>query len=117
MVPRPTFTSPELDSWNVGTCTVRASVVVAVKVPEVPVMVMLLVPVAAVVVALKVSVLDPVVGFVPKTAVTPAGNPETASFTVPVNPYNGATATAAVEERPVPRFKLPGAEESEKLGV
>ena len=65
----------------------------------------------------KVSVLDPVVGFVPKTAVTPAGNPETASFTVPVNPYNGATATAAVEERPVPRFKLPGAEESEKLGV
>jgi hypothetical protein len=96
---------------------VRGSVVVAVKVPDVPVMVMLLVPVAAVVVAVKVRMLEPVVGFVPKAAVTPAGNPETASFTLPLNPYNGATATAAVAESPVPRFKLPGAAESEKEGV
>ena len=85
--------------------------------PDVPVIVMLLVPVAAVLLALKVSVLEPVVGLFPKVAVTPAGKPDTPRFTLPVNPYNGATITADVADKPVPRFRLPGVVESEKLGV
>lgn len=95
----------------------RGSVVVAVTPPEVPVIVILLVPVAAVLLALNVSVLDALVGFVASAAVTPAGKPDTASFTLPVNPYRGVTTTVAAADLPVPRSRLPGIVESEKLGV
>lgn len=78
---------------------------------------MLVVPVAAVLLAFKVNVLEPVVGFVPSVAVTPAGKPEAASCTLPENWYNGVTTTVADAELPVPRFRLPGTVESEKLGV
>jgi hypothetical protein len=66
--------------------TVRAMVVVAVRLPEVPVMVTVAAPVVAVALAVSVSTLVPVVGFVPKAAVTPLGRPEAASVTLPVNP-------------------------------
>jgi hypothetical protein len=67
--------------------TVNATVVVAVRLLEVPLMVTVAVPVLAVLLAVSVSTLLPVVGFVPNAAVTPLGNPEAASVTLPLNPF------------------------------
>jgi len=65
--------------------------VLAVRDPEVPVTVTVFVPNAALLLAVNVSVENPVVGFCEKDAVTPLGNPETERFTFPVNPYCGLT--------------------------
>ena len=43
--------------------------------------------------AVKVSVLAPVVGFGEKDAVTPLGRPEAERVTLPVNPFCGYTET------------------------
>jgi hypothetical protein len=67
--------------------TVTATVVVAVRLPDVPVTVTAVVPVLAVVLAMNVSTLLPVVGFVPNAAVTPLGNPDADSVTPPLNPF------------------------------
>jgi hypothetical protein len=49
-------------------------------------------PRLAVLFAVSVSVLDPVVGFGIHEAVTPLGRPDvTAKVTLPVNPYSGFT--------------------------
>lgn len=70
-----------------GTATVKATLVVAVKFPEVPVIVTFDVPPAAALLTVNVSTLVPFVGFVPQAAVTPLGRPDvTARFTLPVNP-------------------------------
>ena len=82
--------------------------VVAVRLPEVPVMVSVLVPTLAVLLAVRVSVLVCVVGLGEKLAVTPWGKPDTARFTLPLNPYSGVTEIGAVLDVPWPRFKLPG---------
>ncbi len=66
---------------------------VAVLLPEVPVMVRVYCPTPAELVATSVSKLLPVVGFGEKDAVTPVGSPDTARFTLPVNPYWGYTET------------------------
>ena len=63
------------------------TVVVALCVPEVPVTVNVYCPSAAVLLAAKVNVLEPVVGLGENEAVTPAGNPDTERLTLPVNPY------------------------------
>lgn len=76
--------------------TKREMVAVSVKVPEVPVTVTVAAPVVAVLLAVKVSTLLPVVGFVPSVAVTPAGTPETARLTLPVNPFRSATEIVSV---------------------
>lgn len=55
--------------------TVREIVVVAVVLPEVPVIVTVDVPTVAVLLAVKVTTLVEVVGLVPKLAVTPLGSP------------------------------------------
>ena len=55
--------------------TVSAIVVVAVSVPDVPVMVTVAEPVAAVLLAANVTTLVPVAGLVPNVAVTPVGKP------------------------------------------
>lgn len=60
-----------------------------VFVPDVPVMVRAYWPMGAVLPAVRVSVEFAVVGFGAKDAVTPAGKPETARLTLPVNPYSG----------------------------
>jgi len=54
-------------------------VVDAVRVPEVPVIVTVAAPMVAVLLAVSVSTLEPVVGLVAKAAVTPEGRPEAAS--------------------------------------
>src|SRR5438093_485345 len=72
--------------------TVRlGEVVFGVRVPEVPVMVTLTVPVVAVGFAVSVSVLDVVVGFGSKAAVTPLGSPAAERVTLPVKPFSGET--------------------------
>ena len=71
-------------------------VVVAVVLPEVPLMVTVAAPVVAVLLAVSVSTLLPVVGLVPKAAVTPLGRPDAASVTLPLNPFAGTTAIVDV---------------------
>jgi hypothetical protein len=76
--------------------TVSAIVVVAVRVPDVPVMMTVAAPVVAVLLAVSVSTLLPVVGFVPNAAVTPLGRPDAARVTLPVNPPTSVTVIVSV---------------------
>ena len=62
---------------------------VLVKVPDVPVTVIVAVPIVAVAVADRVKRLVLAAGFVPKTALTPFGRPEAVKFTLPLNPLRG----------------------------
>jgi len=67
--------------------TVRDTVVVLVNVPDVPVMVTGTVPVAAVLLAVRVKVLALVAGFGLKAAVTPVGRPDATKLTLPLKPF------------------------------
>jgi hypothetical protein len=64
---------------------------VLVRLPDFPVIVIFVVPAAAPAAADNVRVLEPVVLAGLKDPVTPDGNPETLSATVPVNPFAGTT--------------------------
>jgi succinate-acetate transporter protein len=98
--------------------TVRARVVVAVRLPEVPVMVTVEVPVVAVLLAVSESTLVPVVGLVPNVAVTPLGRPDAARVTLPVNPPASFTVMVLVPAAPPCVIdRLLGESESVKLGV
>jgi hypothetical protein len=66
-------------------------VLLATCVPEVPVIVTVYCPRAAELLAARVRVVFPVVGFGANNAVTPLGRPETERLTLPVNPYWGDT--------------------------
>lgn len=80
---------------RVGTVwfTVRVSVAVWLMLPDVPVIVTVAVPVAALLPAVSVSVLLLVEGLGLNDAVTPLGNPDAAKLVLPVNPFNAATET------------------------
>ena len=65
----------------------RVKVVVAEMEPDVPVMVTVVVPGVVELPAARIRVLDPVVGFGTKDAVTPLGRPDAESVTLPLNPY------------------------------
>jgi len=80
--------------------TVSATVVDAVRVPEVPVMVTVDVPAVAVLLAVRVITLLPVVGLVPKAAVTPLGRPDAAKVTLPVNGLTSVTVMVSVPLAP-----------------
>lgn len=80
--------------------TVRLTVVVAVRLPDVPVMVTVAVPVVAVELAVRVRTLVLVAGLVPKDAVTPLGTPDAASVTLPLNPPRSATVMVLVPLAP-----------------
>ena len=80
--------------------TVNVSVVLALKLPEVPVMVTVAVPSFAVLLAVRVSVLVEVAGFGLNEAVTPFGNPEAASDTLPENPFTGVMVMVLVPLAP-----------------
>jgi hypothetical protein len=96
--------------------TVRETVVVALKLPDVPVMVTVAVPVVAELLAVRVSVLVEVVGFVPKVAVTPLGKPDAASVTLPENPPTSVTEIVLVPLAPCVTVTLLGDDASVKLG-
>jgi hypothetical protein len=76
--------------------TVSATFVVAVKLPDVPVMVTVDEPVAAELLAVRVRTLDFVAGLVANAAVTPLGNPDAASVTPLVNPPASVTEMMSV---------------------
>lgn len=97
--------------------TVRARVVVAVRLPEVPVMVTVELPVVAVELAVRVSTLVPVVGFVANAAVTPLGRPDAASVTLPLNPPTSVTLIVLVPLLPCVIDRLLGESDSVKVGV
>ena len=80
--------------------TVSETVVVAVKLPDVPVMVTVSVPVVAVLLAVRVSVLVEVVGFALKVAVTPLGTPDAARVTLPENAPKSVTVIVLVPPLP-----------------
>ena len=69
--------------------TVRVSVVVALRLPETPLMVTVTVPAFAVLAAVRVRVLVGNAGFGLNTAVTPAGSPDALSVTLLLNPFTG----------------------------
>jgi len=85
--------------------TVTATVVVAVRVPEVPVIVSVNVPAAAVLAADTVSTLLDVAGLVPNEAVTPVGIPDAANVTPPVNPPASVTVMVSVALAPAATLK------------
>ena len=97
--------------------TVNAIEVVAVKLPEVPVIVTVDVPVVAVALAVSVNTLVPVVGFVPNVAVTPLGKPDAASVTLPVNPPTSVTEIVLLPLLPCVTVRLLGEAESVKLAA
>jgi hypothetical protein len=80
--------------------TVSAMAVVAVRVPEVPVIVTVAPPVVAELLAVSVSTLVEVVGLVANAAVTPLGRPEAARVTEPVNGLTSVTVIVSVPLAP-----------------
>ena len=99
-----------------GEFTVSEIVVVCVRLPDVPVIVMVAVPVVAVLLAVSVRRLVDVAGFVPKLAVTPEGKPDADSVTLPLKPSTGVTVMVVVPPAPpCVMVTLPG--EADKLKV
>lgn len=113
------FSNPGLPiSWVAeAELMVREIVVVCVSEPDVPVTVMVLVPVVAVLLAVKVRTLVDVVGLVPKLAVTPLGRAEFERVTDPVKPFDGVTVIVLLPLVPCLTVRLLGEAESEKFGV
>lgn len=97
--------------------TVSAMVVVAVRVPEVPVMVTADIPAVAAALAVNITTLLPVVGLVPNTRVTPLGKPDAARVTVPANGLTSVTAIVSVALLPAVTDKVAADDESVKLPV
>ena len=84
--------------------TVRPTVVVFVKLPDTPVIVIVEDPNAAELLAVKVSVLVVVVEVGLKTAVTPVGRPEALKLTLPVKPLPASTVMVLVTVPPGATF-------------
>ncbi len=80
--------------------TVRAIVVGAVRLPDVPVMVTVELPTVAVLLAVKVITLVEVAGLVLRVAVTPLGRPLAAKVTLPLNGLTSVTAIVSVPVAP-----------------
>ena len=85
---------------DVEAVTVRASVVVSVTPPDVPVMVIVDVPVAAELATVSVSELVFVVEAGLKVAVTPVGSPDAERATEPLNPPEGTTVMVSFADPP-----------------
>jgi hypothetical protein len=83
------------------------------KLPEVPVMVTVTVPVGAVPLAVSVNVLVVVAGFVLNDAVTPLGSPDADKLTLPLKPFCGVTVIVLVPAVPCVIVKLLGDDERE----
>jgi hypothetical protein len=121
LVPEPPFAIDTLvgdaNSAKFGApLTVRLSVVVCVRLPDVPVMVTVAGPVVAVALAVKVSLLVVVPGFGLNAAVTPDGKPEADMVTLAVNPLRRVIVTVLVPAAPCEIATLVGDAAREKLG-
>lgn len=98
-----------------GGLTVRDSVVELDRLPDEPVMVTVAVPVVAVLLAVSVNVLEPVVVLGLNDAVTPAGNPEAARLTLLLKPLRALMAILLVPLAPCTMVKEFGEAESVKF--
>jgi len=96
--------------------TVTIIVVVCIRLADVPAMVTAAVPVVAVLLAVKVSVLVAVAGFGLNEAVTPLGRPATDKLTLPLKPFWGVTVMVLVPLVPRMRVWLLGDAERAKFG-
>ena len=76
--------------------TVSVTEAVCIKLPEVPVIVKVTVPVVAVPLAVSVKVLEFVVLTGLKEALTPLGSPEADKLTLLLKPFCGVTVTVLV---------------------
>lgn len=119
--PRVTLTLPgDAERVKLGEeagLTVSEIVVVCWMEPETPAMVTVTVPVAAVLLAVRLRTLLLVAGLVPKVALTPEGNPEADSVTLPVNPPDGFIVIVSVPLAPPWVMVTPGEERDRvKLG-
>jgi len=101
---------PSVKSGGAANVSVRG--VVCVRLPEVPVTVTVPANGVAAALAVSVSVLLLVAGFGLKAAVTPLGNPDAESDTLPLNPFSGAIVIVLVPWLPCVRFKLLGMADS-----
>ena len=97
-------------------CTVRLIVVVWVKLPEAPWITIENVPIDALLVADRVSVLVAVVVLGLKDAVTPRARPEADKLTLPVKPFCAVTAIVDVSFVPRARLSELGEAERAKFG-
>jgi hypothetical protein len=73
---------------------------VLVRAPEVPVMVIVEVPITTVAPALRATVVEAGSGLELKDAVTPLGRPDAEKVTLPVKPLRGETVTALEPDVP-----------------
>ena len=97
--------------------TVSATVVLAVVLPEVPVMVTVTgPPVVAELLAVSVSTLEVVDDVGLNEAVTPLGRPDAVKATVPVKPFSGVTVTVSVALLPCITESVEADGASVKLG-
>jgi hypothetical protein len=111
------FGEAERVKFGGGTAlTVSETVVVFVKLPEIPVMVTVAGPAAAVLVAVSVNVLVLVAGLGLKDAVTPIGKPVADKVTLPLKSFCGVTVIVLEPPAPCAIAKLFGDAESEKFG-
>src|SRR5215472_18337241 len=96
-----------------STRTVRESVVLLVRAPDVPVIVTVTVPVVAVPLAVSISAL--VLAVLPglNDGVTPAGKPEIDRVTLPLKPFTGFTVMVLVPAEPCVTVRLFGEAEIE----
>jgi hypothetical protein len=88
------------DSVKSGVSTVSATVVVWTRLPDVPVTVMVAGPAVAVLDAVSVNMLVPVVLDGLNDAVTPAGRPLATRLTAPLKPFRSVTATTLLPLAP-----------------
>lgn len=98
-----------------GGLTVRERVVELDRLPDAPVMVTVAVPVVAVLPAVRVNVLVPVVLVGLNEADTPAGKPDADKLTAPLKPLSALTVMVLVPLAPCTMVKVLGEAESVKL--
>ena len=101
-------------TWGV---TVRETVMVFVKLPEVPVTVTVTVPRVAVPLAVRLNVLVAVVLPGLNDAVTPLGRPEADKVTLLLKPFCGITEMVLAALAPCAMVTVLGEAESEKFGA
>lgn len=87
-----------------------------VRLPDVPVMVTVKLPVVDAPLAERVNTLLEVAGFVPKVPLKPFGNPDAARLTLPLKPFRGLMETVVEPEVPCSMLTLEGEAERRKLG-
>jgi hypothetical protein len=97
--------------------TVSEILVWFVKLPDEPVTVTVNAPMVAVALAVNVTVLVVVAGFVLNDAVTPLGSPDADKLTLPLNPLSGVTVIVLAPLIPCVIVKLLGDAERAKCGV